>query len=100
LGREIGLTFYGNNQFLAPPASAAGPLQIVDYKSTLLDFPIVEYRPYRSFSSNQSSSVVFQLFTSVDIPRHSEPIVIQGVSQSMESVWSLGIRLVFDWRHY
>jgi len=100
LGREIGITFYGNNQFLAPPASAAGPLQTVDYKSTLLDFPIVEYRPYRSFSSNQSSSVVFQLFTSVDIPRHSEPIVIQGVSQSMESVWSFGIRLVFDWRHY
>ncbi len=100
LGREIGATFYGSNNLLLPPASAAGSLQIVDYKSTLLDFPIVEYRPFRSFSSNQSSSVVFQLFTSVDIPRHSEPIVIQGVSQSMESVWSFGIRLVFDWRHY
>ena len=100
LGREIGATFYGTNKILAPPASAAGSLQTVDFKSIILDFPIAEYRPYRSFSSNQSSSVVFQLFTSVDIPRHSEPIVIQNVSQSMESVWSFGIRLVFDWRHY
>ena len=98
--REIGLTFYGTNKILAPPASAAGSLQTVDFKSIVLDFPIAEYRPYRSFSSNQSSSIVFQLFTSVDIPRHSEPIVIQGVSQSMESVWSFGIRMVFDWRHY
>jgi hypothetical protein len=100
LGREIGVTFYGNNKFLAPPASAGGSLQTVDYESTLLDFPIAEFRLYRSFSSNQSSAVVFQLFTSVDIPQSSQPVVIQGVPQSLESVWSVGIRLVFDWRHY
>ena len=99
LGREIGVTFYDTNELLLPPASAGGPLQLVDFKSTLLDFPIAEFRLYRSFSSNQSSSVVFQLFANVDIPS-SEPVVIQGVSQSLESIWSVGIRMVFDWRHY
>jgi hypothetical protein len=99
LGREFGVTFYDTNTLIVPPASAGGSLQLVDFKSYLLDFPIVEYRPYRSFSSNQSSSVVFQLFTNVDIPS-SEPVVIQSVSQSLKPVWSLGIRLVFDWRHY
>jgi len=99
LGREIGITFYDTNTLLLPPASAGGPLQLVDFKSTLLDFPIAEFRLYRSFSSNQSSSVVFQLFANLDIPS-SEPVVIQGVSQSLESIWSVGIRMVFDWRHY
>ncbi len=99
LGREIGVTFYDTNTLLLPPASAGGRLQLVDFKSTLLDFPIAEFRLYRSFSSNQSSSVVFQLFANVDIPS-SEPVVIRGVSQSLESIWSVGIRMVFDWRHY
>ncbi len=103
LGREFGATFYDRNnsvQLIVPPDSPTGSLRLYTLKSILFDFPIIEYRPYRSFSSNQSSSVIFQLFASADVPRSNEPIIIQGVSQSPSTVWSMGIRMVFDWRHY
>ncbi len=103
LGREFGATFYGRynfDQLIIPADSAAGSIRLSTLESILFDFPIVEYRPYRSFSSNQSSSVVFQLFSSVDVPQGNAPVIIDGVSQSMDRIWSVGIRLVFDWRHY
>ncbi|MFV1984575.1 MAG: hypothetical protein ACC657_13615 [Thiohalomonadales bacterium] len=102
LGREFGLTFYGwdNSDELIVPVDSTGTLGLVKYRSILVDIPIVEYRPYRSFSSNQSSSMIVQIFTSADIPQSNDPIVIDGVSKSLDTVWSIGIRLVFDWRHY
>lgn len=102
LGREFGATFYGRNnqdRLFAPTDSETNPLQLTSIESILFDLPIVEYRPYRSFSSNQSSSVVFQLFAAADVPQNNNP-VIQGISHKMDTVWSIGIRLVFDWRHY
>jgi len=103
LGREIGATFYNrdnSNQLIIPPDSPNDSIQLSELKSILFDFPILEYRPYRSFSSNQSSSMVFQLFASADVPQNNSPIIIQGVPQTMDTIWGVGIRLVFDWRHY
>ncbi len=71
LGRELGITFYGlqgSDQLIAPAVDGSGP-RIVDFKSVSYDLPILEYRPYRSFSTNQSSSLVIQLFTAADVPR-------------------------------
>ncbi len=103
LGREFGVTFYGqsnSDQLIFPADSTTGALGLSRFKSILFDFPILEYRPYRSFSSNQSSSVIIQLYGSADVPQSNEPIVIDGISQSLSTVWAVGIRLVFDWRHY
>jgi hypothetical protein len=103
LGRELGVAFYGlrgKDRVLAPGV-AGGPARVVSYRSTALDVPIVEYRPYRSFSSNQSSAVLFQVFTSLDLPHSSDvvsPPNAPGVD--LHDVWSVGIRLVFDWRYY
>lgn len=102
LGREIGATFFGRNdsdRLFVPTDSETNPLQLTSIESILFDLPIVEYRPYRSFSSNQSSSVMFQLFVAADVPQNNDP-VIQGVTYKMDTVWSIGIRMVFDWRHY
>jgi hypothetical protein len=103
LGRELGVTFYGisgKDRVLAPGA-AGDPARLVAYNSTALDLPILEYRAYRSFSSNQSSAVLFQLFTSLDIPHSASVVSPPGAPPAdLHSVWSVGIRLVFDWRYY
>ena len=104
LGRELGVTFYGisgDDRVLAPSATPGGPARVVAYKSTAFDMPILEYRPYRSFSSNQSSALLFQIFAEYDVP-HSATVVSPTGAPGVQltDVWSVGIRLVFDWRYY
>ncbi|HEX4987045.1 MAG TPA: hypothetical protein VFV71_13365 [Burkholderiales bacterium] len=100
LGRELGASFYGlmgDDRLVVPEA----PSRIVDYKSVQLDFPILEYRPYRSFAANQSSTLLFQLFTAVDIPYSDNVVAPAGApGADLRPVWSVGLRLVFDWRYY
>jgi hypothetical protein len=100
LGRELGVTFYGitsTDSLFAP----GPPTQIVDYKSTYYDLPIFEYRPFRSFSTNQSSSLLFQLFGGIDVPYGaSVAFPSGGVAPKLSPVYSLGLRMVFDWRYY
>jgi hypothetical protein len=104
LGRELGVTFFGHDgkdQMLVPGAAAGDPVRVVRFKSTLYDLPILEYRPYRAFSSNQSSSVMFQLFTSADVPRKGSVDSPPGAPvPDLHTVWSIGLRLLFDWRYY
>ncbi len=104
LGREVGFTFYGasgNARVIAPAAAAGDPARVVSYESLCLDLPVLEYRPYRAFDSTQSSTVLVVLFTSVDFPRAAKvvfPADAPGVD--LGTVWSVGLRLVFDWRYY
>ena len=97
LGREIGLTLYGRGKqkdaILVPIDNDETAL--VNFKSTQLDFPIVEYRPFRTFSLDQSSSLVIQFNIGVDIP-HNETVAIPEV----QPVWYIGLRTAFDWRYY
>src|SRR4029078_9690638 len=77
LGRELGLTFYGlsgDDRVVAPGVPPGAGARVVYYKSVLFDMPIVEYRPYRSFASNQSSSLVFQLFAAADVPYSADVV--------------------------
>jgi hypothetical protein len=104
LGRELGITFYGltgaTDSLVVPPYGGR-PASVVDYKSTYYDLPILEYRPFRSFASNQSSSVLFQLFGGIDVPYdYSTVLPAGGVSVKLSPVYSLGLRMVFDWRYY
>ena len=104
LGRELGVTFYGLGRQRPADRAARRPVgagRIVDFKSIAYDLPILEYRPYRSFSSNQSSSVVFQLFAAADVPRSASTVFPAGApTPDLRTVWSVGLRLVFDWRYY
>jgi len=103
-GRELGLTYYGRigeDRVLAAGALPGDPARIIDLKSVNYDLPILEYRPYRSFASNQSSTLLFQLFVGADVPGSSPvvaPVGAPGVE--LDTVYSVGLRLVFDWRHY
>jgi hypothetical protein len=104
LGRELGITLYGldgHDQLIVPHASPSTQARIVNFKSIAYDVPIVEYRPYRSFSSNQSSSVIFQLFAAADVPGSASTAFPVGApTPDLRTVWSIGVRLVFDWRYY
>lgn len=104
LGRELGVTWFGvtgNDQLVAPGASPVDPGRLVNYKSTFFDIPILEYRPYRSFSSDQSSTVLFQLFAGIDVPHgESTERPVGAVPANLDTVYSLGIRMTFDWRYY
>jgi hypothetical protein len=102
LGRELGVNFYGlsgDQQMLVPLKQPGASLGLVNFKSVSFDLPIVEYRPYRAFSSNQSSSVLFQLFAGADVP-YSASYEATGASVDLKTIWFLGLRMVFDWRYY
>lgn len=102
LGREIAIAFYGGGDqkdaILVP--TDAGTV-LMTYKTTQLEFPIVEYRPFRTFSLDQSSSLVIQLQFGVDIP-HSETVLEPAGASvpDLETIWYVGLRAAFDWRHY
>jgi len=104
LGRELGITLFGilgDTQLAAPSDPPGGLGRAVDYKSVYLDLPILEYRPFRAFSSNQSSSVLFQVFASLDYPYDESVASPAGAPPiSLDPVYSLGVRMVFDWRYY
>jgi len=104
LGRELGVTFYGlsgDDQLIAPSLAPGGLGRAVNFKSTSFELPILEYRPYRAFSTDQSSSVLVQLFAAADVPRGGSVSFPPGApGPQLRTVWSLGLRLVFDWRYY
>lgn len=101
LGREIGATFYGLDTDDTLLTTQGNSTQLIHYKSTFIDLPIFEYRPYRSFDTTQSSALVFQLYAGADIP-YSESVVLSpnAPDVDLDTAYSIGLRLIFDWRHY
>jgi len=108
LGREIGVGFFGytsgaDTRFVLPTSpGSATPFTLAELSSIQLDFPVLEYRPFRAFSIDQSSSLVFQLYGAVEIPTRITIIspLDRQQSTSVEEIWSMGFRMAFDWRHY
>jgi hypothetical protein len=102
LGREIGAALYGggdNLDAILVPENAQTIL--LNYKSIQFDFPVLEYRPFRTFSLDQSSSLVVQLNFGVDLP-YDEVVVLPAGAEApdLKPVWSIGMRIAFDWRYY
>jgi len=107
LGREVGVSFYGygseeDRAFVTTP-SENGELEIgvVSFRSIQIEFPFLEYRPFRSFSADQSSSLSIQLTFGADIPTVVHTISpVAMPTPTFETIYFLGIRGVFDWRSY
>ena len=105
LGREVGLTFFrhGQNHPMLIPTPGVPPADstLVAVNSTQVEFPILEYRPFRTFSLNQSSDLMIQPYVGLDKP--STPSVVSPTgapTPNLRTVTTAGIRVVFDWRHY
>jgi len=103
LGREVGLSLYGlrgPRDFVILPDKNDQAV-LVEYRSTKIEMPILEYRAYRSFSSNQASSIMIQLYTGVDMPHGAKVIAPTNVPlPALKPVWFAGLRFLFNWRHY
>ena len=103
LGREIGVAFYGrqSDDTLLAPGATPGVPEVISFNSNYFDFPIFEYRPYRAFDMSQTSELRLQLYGGVDDPRGGTVLFPAGApGVKMDRVYSIGIRLVFDWRRY
>ncbi len=101
-GRELGMSYYGligsKDRLLVP--YGPGDARLVDLNSILFEVPFLEYRPYRAFSSHQSSEVLFQLFFAADVPTGVDTVVPPAVETDLQTIWSLGLRFSYDWRYY
>jgi hypothetical protein len=105
LGREVGVSLYGyaSDQTLRIPTPGVPPIDItqIQLRSIRLDFPVLEYRPFRTFSKNQSSGLAFQFFTGFDKPNSVSVVEPAGAPKpSVHTIVTGGLRMVFDWRHY
>lgn len=104
LGRELGVTFFGidgADRLLTPSATPDGVSRVVSYRSLYFDMPVLEYRPFRSFSSNQSATLLMQLFTGVTVPYSASVVLPAGAPEpDLHPIWSVGLRIILDWRYY
>ena len=103
LGREVGVTFFGalSDDTLLAPGATPGVPTVISFKSTSFDFPILEYRPYRAFDMTQTSQLIIQLYGGMDDPHGASVVFPAGAPGiNMDRVYSIGVRLVFDWRRY
>jgi hypothetical protein len=67
---------------------------VTGIQSIMFELAILEYR---SFTSDQSSSVIFQLFTGIDVLRSAKVVSPAGApTPALHTVFSLGVRLEFD----
>ena len=97
--RHVLRTGVRGRALLAPGATPGEGPRVINFKSTYLEFPIVEYRPYRAFDTTQTSALILQLFGGVDIPSNEGVAYPPGAPNvDLDPVYSIGVRLVFDWR--
>ena len=83
LGGKLAFPFMassGKTDLIVVPNGAKSSL--LEYKSTQFDFPILEYRPFRTFSLNQSSSLMIQLTGGFDIPNRASVLLPVGTAGS------------------
>jgi hypothetical protein len=105
LGREVGISLYGyaSDQTVVIPTPGIPPVNTtqINLRSIRLDFPILEYRPFSTFSQNQGSGLALQLFTGFDKPNNPSVVRPEGAPKpTLHTIVTGGIRMVFDWRHY
>lgn len=103
LGREVGISFYGRkkiNDMLFVPVSPANTT-LISYRSTQYDFPFLEYSPFKTFSTDQSSGVLIQFSCGIDVPKCEKvSLPVNDPVPSLKSVWHVGTHIVFNWRKY
>lgn len=104
LGRELGATFYGygfENTTILPGARLGDEPRVVNFKSINFELPILEYRPYRAFDTRQSSAVLVQFYAGIEVPQRTTVSWPLGApAPKLETIYSLGLRMIFDWRRY
>ncbi|NCA74752.1 MAG: hypothetical protein EOM90_00310 [Alphaproteobacteria bacterium] len=105
IGREVGICMYGTGNgpdaFLMTVDQDTKDQAVFSLYTTQFDFPILEYRPMRNFSSGQSASLVFQFYGGFDIPGKRTSVYPSDYPlPDVKTTWFAGLRMSFDWRYY
>jgi hypothetical protein len=104
-GREVGLSFYRSRRedpmLIETPGVGLTNTTLVTLRSLQVELPILEYRPFRTFALDQSSSLMIQFYAGFDTPLQSSVVLPEGApNPGLRTVGLGGIRVVFDWRYY
>jgi hypothetical protein len=106
-GREVGVTLFGyiaEDNLLTRTGTSPGGTPIftaVRIKSIQYDFPLVEYRPFRTFSTGQSFAMNVQFGVGFDRPVRVEVLAPVGAPVPVLKTRYLGfLKIAFDGRHY
>jgi hypothetical protein len=106
LGREVGVHLYTANEeesraFAIGEENGKPVPALIDIHSVKLEFPFLEYRLFRTFSSDQSSSINVQLYVGVDIPVKIDRILpLNGTIPPERNIYSIGLKFNLNWRKY
>jgi hypothetical protein len=115
LGREVAVTLNGYFGDRVESIGIAAPGATVPYASNLVflsyrilgfDFPTVEYRPLREFSTNQALTFAIQLGWGVEFPNQVRYVpkltlpAATGPTPYMAPGWMIYLRIHFDARYY
>ena len=102
LGREAGVALFGyGSHGIYGYTGSNGTVSQYTYRSWQLDLPIVEYRPFRSFATNQALTVALQLGFGVDFPNNAHLTNPPGApGPDLGTSWIIYLRLAFDARYY
>ena len=105
LGREVGVSIYrkgGDHPFPLPtPGVPPNNSTQVSLNSLQVEFPVFEYRLFRNFSVDQSSSLMLQPYIGFDIPTTVQVLSPAGApTPDTHTIVTTGVRVVFDWRYY
>jgi hypothetical protein len=106
LGREVGATFYGysggEDRLFAVEESPGGAVLVpISLRSIDVEAPVLEIRPFRDFSTHQTTSLLFQLGVGADFPTKVTVLPPSEAAKPDLSPSYYGyVKLVFDWRRY
>ena len=105
LGREAGINLYklDTHNPMQLPTPGVAPLHstLVTVRSIQVDFPILEYRPFRSFYRSQTSSALIQFYAGFDRPIDTSVVApVDAPTPKLRTIGLAGIRVAFDWRYY
>lgn len=106
LGREVSVALHGfttgKTRILVPstvPGSSG--VALVALRSIGFQFPVLEYQPFRAFSMDQTSILIFQLYGGFETPSAVQTLAPAGAPlPELRTIFELGLRLAFDWRRY
>ena len=73
---------------------------VVQFKSVQLEFPVLEWTPFRTFATQLTFAGQLQLGFSVGLPVSTEVLYPVGAPFSTGPSWSVWLRGVFDGRYF
>jgi len=102
LGREVGVALFGyGSHGLNGYTGSNGTVSQYTYRAWQLDLPVVEYRPFRTFATNQALTVALQLGFGLDFPNNAHLTNPPGApGPDLGTGFLLYLRFAFDARYY